>query len=106
MDNSQAVVECPRDEGAQSLSDEGDDDPRAKGAETAEAEDDKPQWCDTGQMKNGCLMEEKVKIEGQKEEEEEEEKERKKIPTSQGNRWWEWWKKRGKRHQGIFSPRK
>ena len=79
MDNSQAAVECPRAEGAQSPSDEEADYPRAEGAETAEAEEDKPQWCDTGHIKNGCLMEEKVKIEGQKEKEEEEEKEMKKV---------------------------
>ena len=63
------MVECPRAEGAQSPREEGADDPRAEGAGTAKAEDNNPQWCDTGQIKNGCLMEEKVKIEGQKEEE-------------------------------------
>ena len=76
LDNSQAVVEFPRDEGAQSSSDEGDDDPRAEGAETAKAEDDKPQWCDTGQIRNGCFREEEVKIEGQKEEEKKKKKKR------------------------------
>ena len=76
MDNSQAVVECPRAERAKSPRAEGANRPRAEGAETADAEDGEPQLCDTGQIMNGCLIEEEMR---RREEEEEEEEEMKKV---------------------------
>ena len=90
MDNLQAVVECPRAEGAESPRAEGTDSPRAEGAETADAEDGEPQLCDTGQMTEYYLKEEEVRRRTGKEEEEEE----KKIPTSKANNLWKWWRNR------------